>query len=233
MNARVTQVAVGNNIIQSAESLEILPQTITTDMVREAMRSFCKGGKRVSNAQLYNVLALGNEKEKDRLRTRVNDMVQAGEVIKVSPGLYEYNDKYRVRKNTTFPAIWRFVRSQKPGWSLNYTCQLTRISYTQVARYCAWLENEGYIVRHGKDGATTLYRATDKADRHPETPYPPITDKNPFERENAAAARIATLMLCHNPYQPTVARQIADACKVLLARFETPVTQNENKGESA
>jgi hypothetical protein len=121
------------------------------------------------------------------------------------------------------------VRTQKPGWSISYAAQLTRVSYTQVARYCAWLENESYIIRHGKDGSTILYRATYKADRSPETPYPPITDKNPFERENVAAARLATLMLCHNPYQPRVAAEIVKNCNVLLARFAG--RQNENGGE--
>jgi hypothetical protein len=217
--------------MQSANSANanFEPQTITAVMVREAMRSFCVGGKRVSNAQLYEVLELRCEQEKDRLRTRITDMVKAGEVIKVSAGLYEYNYKYRVRESATFPAVWRFVRSQKPGWSLTYASQITRISYTQVSRYCGWLENEGYITRHGKDSQTILYRATDKADKSPETPVPPITDRNPFERENAAAARLATLMLCHDPYQPRVAAEIVKNCRVLLARFA--VNQNENSGE--
>jgi hypothetical protein len=206
-------------------------RTITTDMVREAMQSFCREGERVSNGQLYNAMGLTCEQEKDRLRTRITDMIKAGEVFKIAAGLYQYNFKYRVRKNTTFPVIWRFVRTQKPGWSISYACQLTRVSYTQAARYCAWLENEGYIARHGKDGQTTLYRATDKADLCPETPYPPTTDRNPFERENAAAARLATLMLCHDPYQPRVATEIVKQCNVLLARFA--VNQLENGGNKA
>jgi hypothetical protein len=206
-------------------------RTITTDMVREAMRSFCKGGKQVSNAQLYEVMALTCEQEKDRLRTRITDMIKAGEVIKIASGLYEYNFKYRVRKNTTFPVIWRFIRTQKPGWSITYASQLTRVSYTQAARYCAWLENEGYIMRYGKDGQTILYNVTGKGVLSPETPYPPTTDRNPFEQENAAAARLATLMLCHDPYQPRVAAEIVKQCNVLLARFG--VKQHENGGGQA
>jgi len=210
-------------------------RTITTDMVREAVRSFCQGGKRVSNAQLYEVMGLACEPEKDRLRTRINDMVKQGEVVKVGPGLYEYNYKFRLRNNETCPKIWRFVRMQKPGWSVSHACQITRVSYTQAMRYIAWLENEGYVVRHGKDGQTALYRATDKADRTPETPYPPHTDRNPFAREAAAAAQIARLMLCHDPYRAKTAREIVAACNVLLARFNNPVTQNENEngGETA
>ena len=54
------------------------PQTITTHMVREAMRSFCEGGKRVSNMQLYEIMGLRREEERNRLRTRVTDMLRAG-----------------------------------------------------------------------------------------------------------------------------------------------------------
>lgn len=205
-------------------------RTITIEMVREAMRSHCKPGVRVSNAELYRLLDLKCEEEKDRLRTRLNNMVIAGELLRVERGLYEYNFKYRVRKNTTFPAIWRFVRMQKEAWSYADVCQLTRISYSQVKRYCEWLENEGYIVRYGKKGATFTYRATEKAELTPETPYPEITDRNPFERENAAAAELARLMLCNDPYQPTTARKIVAACNVLRARFDPTFNQNENNG---
>lgn len=205
-------------------------QTITTPMIREAVRSHCKAGQSISNAELYRLLGLSNETEKDRLRTRLNDMVQHGELIRTGRGLYEYNFKYRSRTNTTFPVIYRFIRMHKPGWSIADICQLTRISYTQAARYCAWLENEGYIARHGKQKTTILYRATDKADRTPETPYPDITDRNPFERENAAAADIARIMLTHDPYQLSTKRKIVAACKVLLARFDESFTQPENNG---
>jgi hypothetical protein len=199
---------------------------VTTDVLRETMKGF----ERVSNEQLYNVLDVHDRRERSDLRARLRDMCKRGEAVRIGTAMYQYNKKYSVAsKNTTYSAIWRFVRSQKPGWSISYAAQLTRVSYTQVARYCTWLENEGYIARHGKDGQTTLYCATEKADRSPETPYPPLTDKNPFERENAAAARLATLMLCHNPYQPRVAAEIVKNCNVLLARFAG--TQNENGGE--
>lgn len=206
------------------------PQTITMEMLRAAMRSHCKPGVKVSNAELYRVLGLKCEEEKNRLRTRLNGMVNQGEVIRVGPGQYEYNFKFRLRKNTTFPVIWRFVRMQKEAWSFADVCQLTRISYSQVKRYCEWLENEEYIARYGKKGVTTTYRAMEKADRTPETPYPDISDRNPFERENAAAAELARLMLCHDPYQTTTARKIVAACNILRARFDPNFNQNENGG---
>ena len=208
-----------------------LSQAITTEMVRTAIQSFCKGGKPVSNSQLYQIMGLQNEKEKDRVRARTNDMVATGEIVRIAPGVYEYNFKHRVRKNTSFPAIWRFVRMQKPGWSLAECCQLTRISYTQVKRYCEWLENENYIARYGKKGTSILYCTTEKASCTPETPYPDITDKNPFERENVAAAELARLMLCQDPYKLTTARKIVAACNVLLARFGKVIkSENETVG---
>lgn len=243
MGTRITQVAVGNNIIQSADSVTeedismttmVAPRTITRDDVRGVIRSFCQGGKRVSHVQLYEVMGLTCEPEKDRLRARCGDMAKQGELIRVAAGLYEYNFKYRPRTGAeSFAKLWKFIRSQKAGWSITQASQLTRVSYTQAARYFGWLENEGYLTRYGKDGQTILYRGTDKADKAPEVPYPPITDRNPFEKENAAAAQIARLMLCHDPYQAKTARDIVAACKVLLARFEKGVTQLENEGETA
>lgn len=207
-------------------------RTITAEMIREAMRSFCHGGQSVSNAQLYEVMGLTCEPEKDRLRTRINEMVKSGEVNKIEPGRYNYNFKFRLRtSNESFPKLWRFVRSQKPGWSITQASQLTRVSYTQASRYFVWLENEGYIALHSKEGQTHLYSGTAKAVATPETPYPPHTDRNPFERENAAAAQIARLMLCHDPYQPKTARDIVAACKTLLARFDRP--DQEPQGETA
>jgi hypothetical protein len=201
---------------------------VTTDVLREVMRGF----KRVSNEQLYAVLNVHDRRERSDLRARLRDMCKRGEAVRIGTAMYEYNQNYSVAaKSGTFSAIWRFVRTQKPGWSISYAAQLTRVSYTQVARYCAWLENEGFISRHGKDGRTTLFRATEKADRSPETPYPPITDKDPFERENAAATRLATLMLCYNPYQTGFAAEIVKNCKVLLARFSVTQNENENGGE--
>ncbi len=104
------------------------PRTVTMEMVRDAMRSFCADGASVTNAQLYDLLGLVNEEEKNRLRTRVNCMIKQGEVIKISAGKYEYNFKFVLRENKTYGKIWRYVRSQKPGWTLSDMSQLTAVS---------------------------------------------------------------------------------------------------------
>lgn len=204
--------------------------TVTQDMVRSALQSFGNGGQLVSNAQLYAALGLEAEPEKARLRTRINDMVAHGEVERVEAGSYRYNFRHRPRENKSFPAIWRFVRKSKPGWSFSECALMTRVSYTQVSRYGAWLEEQAFIVRVGKnDRNAVTYRGTPKADQTPETPWPPLRDTDPFAREKSAAASIARLMLCHDPYAAKTARDIITACKILLDRFEKAVTETENE----
>lgn len=107
---------------------------------------------------------------------------------------------------------------------------MTRVSYTQALRYCNWLAEEGFIARTGRDDRNAVtWRATVKADKSPETPYPPLRKTDPFARERAAAATIARLLLCADPYAKRTAQGITEACKVLLARFDTNRTKNENE----
>lgn len=202
--------------------------SITIDMVRSALQSFCHDGEKVSTKQLVGILGLECEPEKARLRKRLTDMVHHGELKRVEEGVFEYNFAHRPRNPQSFSKIWRFVRHAKPGWSVHAAAMMTHLSYSQVGRYCNWLEEEGYICRDGRDGQTTLYRATRKADAHPETPYPPLRETDPFAKEKAAAARIAQLLLCHDPYSKKVATGVLEACQTLLSRFEKSFTQNEN-----
>lgn len=210
--------------------------SVTVDMVRSALQGFCSGGEKVSTRQLIAALGLECEAEKARLRKRLNDMVHHGEVKRVEAGVFEYNFSHRPRNPQSFSKIWRFVRHAKPGWSFSTAALMTHLSYTQVSRYCAWLEDEDYICRSGRDGQTILYQATRKADAHPETPYPPLRDADPFAKEKAAAARIVQLLLCHDPYSKKVATGVLEACQTLLFRFEKSFTQNEigqnTEGES-
>ena len=205
--------------------------SITVDMVRSALQSFCSGGRQVTTRQMIAALNLKCEPEKARLRKRLNDMAHHGELKRIENGVFEYNFSHRPRTSQSFGKIWRFVRHAKPGWSLGTAALMTHISYTQVSRYCAWLEEEDYICRAGRDGQAVLYQATRKAVAHPETPYPPLRDVDPFAKEKAAAARIIQLLLCHDPYSRKVGNGVADACRVLLARFGKNVIQNENEPE--
>lgn len=205
---------------------------VTLEMVRQAAQTLCEGGKTVSNHQIFSALALDCEPEKARARSRITNMVKHGEMTREADGLYRYNFAKRPRNPRTYAVIWRFVRKQKPGWTITECAMLTRVSYRQIHRYCEWLLEEGYIAGVGKKGLAQLYRATTKADRTPETPYPPLRETDPFAREKAAAVRIIDLLLRADPYAVKTARGITDACTVLLARFEKNRTKTENEEEN-
>lgn len=210
---------------------------VTLEMVRNAVQAMGDGGQEVSYRQIYEALGLNNEAQQAVVRTRISGMARHGEIKRTKPGCFVYDFKHRPREAKTYEVIWRFIRAAKPGWDVSGCAMLTRISYTQVLRYVSWLENESYVERAGRNAKrAVLYRATAKAAASPETPYPPIREADPFQKERAAAASITRLMLCADPYAPKTARSITDACRVLLARFEKSgaesVTENENKEET-
>ena len=207
--------------------------TVTIDMVRKAVQALGDGGREVSYRQIYDALGLDNEAAQAVVRSRVSSMKRHGEVRSARPGVITYDDRHRPREGRMHPVIWRLVRASKPGWSISECALMTRVSYTHVLRYVAWLEGEGLVERVGRDAKrATLYRGTGKAQGTPETPYLPVRNTDPFQKERTAAATITRLLLCADPYSPKTARTIAEAATVLLARFDksaTPVTRNENK----
>lgn len=206
---------------------------VTKDMVRKAMQALAHGGHEISYQQVYDALGLTNDSQKATVRTRISDMRRHGEATHVRPGVFTYNTKHRRAEGRNYVVMWRYVRASKPGWTLKDCCMLTRVSYTHVMRYIGWLESEGFVERVGRDANRAyLYRATGKADASPETPYPPVRETDPFQRERVAAATITRLMLCADPYAPKTAQTIVESCRVLLARFDKcgadSVTKNEN-----
>lgn len=203
---------------------------VSKDAVRAALQALGEGGKEISYRLVYEALGLESEAEQAVVRSRISDMTRHGEVKRTRTGCFTYDFKHRPREAKSYEALWRFVRKAKPGWSLSECAMMTRVSYTRALRYCRWLEEEGYILRDGKDERNaSTWRATVKADKTPETPYPPLRETDPFVRERAAAATIARLLLCADPYAKRTAQGITEACKVLLARFDTNRTKNENE----
>ena len=68
---------------------------------------------------------------------------------------------------------------------------------------CVMAGKRGYVERAGRnEKRAILYRATTKAAASPETPYPPIRESDPFQKERTAAATITRLMLCADPTPP-------------------------------
>jgi hypothetical protein len=197
------------------------------EQVRTAVRSFCPdASSTVSNAQLYEALGVaGDEAGSAALRSRLNQMVRARELVRVQPGLYRYNWQYQPDRGVFYGRIWRAVRIQKPGWDLSRIAQLTRASYAMVRAYCVWLAEEGYVAQQGKDGNTRLYRTTQKAVKTPQTPYPPIRT-DPFEKEKAAAASLVRAMLCRDLYSASTRRAVLDACALIQERFGSAEPEN-------
>lgn len=201
----------------------------TVEKIRTAMQSLGADGKEVSYQLLYEALELDNDAAQAVVRSKINDMTRHGEVQRVRAGCFVYNFRHRPREARTYEVLWRFVRKAKPGWTISECAMMTRVSYTRALRYCNWLEEENYIMQTGKTERNAMaYRCTAKADMSPETPYPPLREADPYARERVAAATITRLMLCADPRSRKTARSIAEACHVLLARFES-VTQSENE----
>ncbi len=202
---------------------------VSKEAVRAALQALGEGGKEISYRLVYEALGLENDAEQAVVRSRISDMTRHGEVKRTRTGCFTYDFRHRPREAKSYEALWRFVRKAKPGWTLSECAMMTRVSYTQALRYCNWLADEGFIARVGRDDRNAItWRATAKADRTPETPYPPLRETDPFARERVAAATIARLLLCADPYAKKTAQSITDACKVLLARFGENRTENEN-----
>ncbi|MBQ7607504.1 MAG: hypothetical protein IJU76_05990 [Desulfovibrionaceae bacterium] len=205
---------------------------ITTTMVRNAVRALGEGGNDVTYRQIYEALGLTAESEQAIVRSRLSGMKKHGEVHKVRPGVFTYNEERRPREGKMHPILWRYVRTSKPGWTISDCSMMTRVSYTHALRYVSWLEEEGFVSRVGKNvKQAIIYAATGKALSTPETPFPPIRRErnDPFHTERVAAATIIRLMLCANPYAKKTAREITDACHILLKRFQNQQHEMEEQ----
>lgn len=207
-----------------------MAQTITTEMVRVALRVYAQGGQTVSNAQLYEALGLETDVERQRMRTRVTDMIGRGEVERVGTAMYQYNFSFRLRDASAaqgYSKMWRYVRKEKSGWRIKDCALMVGLNVSYVTRYIDFLYNNGFVEIVGTAAhKTKLWRATQKAASTPETPLPQYTETDPFERERAAGARIVRTLLCGDLYAPKSCQTILDACSVLMARFST---KNENE----
>ena len=201
---------------------------ITMQQVRNAIVSLGFSGAEISNVQLYEIFDYQDESDKVRLRRRLQDMVKSGELLRVREGIFKYNSKFNLSASRLHSAMWRYVRMQKPGWSLTDMSLCTRASYTHASKYCTWLQEEGYIEVMGKKGLVKLYRATTKATSSPETPLPPKKVHDPFSKEKAAATAIVRAMLCSDLNSKKTATAILEACSIIQQRFSFD-TENENQ----
>jgi predicted transcriptional regulator len=197
-------------------------KTVGMDQLRTVVEGLSEGGKKdVSNAMLYESLGLEEADEKARLRRRVNDMVKRSELVRIRPGWFSYNPKAKPQRNSEFYIrIWRLVRAKGPGWTKQDMAVSTRASYTMASRYINWLEEEGFVARHGRKGNTAKYRTTSKAREELQTPYPPIAPSDPFAQERSACCRLVRLMMERDPYQTGVRKKILNELAVMNDRFQ-------------
>lgn len=205
---------------------------IDREVIRIAFKAFGKNEQEISNAQIYEVLEAKLEADQAKIRTRIREMIKAGEIIKIAPGLYQYNTKYQIRGTviaTGYVKIWRFVRQAKDSWTIKECSLLTGKENSHVGRYVNWLESEGYVKIIGKKEQAKCFMATQKAKNSPETPMPTYKDSDPFEQERAAGAKIVKLLLCDNLYSPLTAQKIMACCEILQKRFNKQNQKEENE----
>ena len=208
-------------------------RNLNLETVRAAAQALGQDGKEISHGLIYDYLGIDDESGKEIVRARVSNMVKHGEVTRTERGAFVYNFRHRPRNAAMLESVWRFVRAAKPGWTIEECSLLTRTSYSHTSRYVSWLEAEGFIERQGRNPDNRItFRNTGKARAHPETPYPPIRPTDPFARERMAAATITRLMLCADPYAVKTGRDICEACRVLLARFEKGNTESRTINEN-
>ncbi len=195
---------------------------ITTDVVRTTIVGLVDGGAEYVTPVLIRE-ALGIQGENPHIQWALRDMTKRGELERVGSGKYRYSPavlEETRRESEFYPRIWRAIRSEKPGFTLQDIALVTRVSYSHVRKYSNFLEEAGYLARHGKDGQRRKWRATQLAQDTPSAPYPPRKIKDPFDREKNMALGLVQAFLLRDPYQPAVRGKIVENCRAILARFE-------------
>jgi len=195
-------------------------KTDAMSRLREAVCNLGASGEIVSNAMVYEAMGAEDQAERDRIRRRCNQMAQTGELIRVKPGHYKYNSKAAPARNERkMSAMYRALRSARPGFTCMDITRTSGASYTHVIKYFKFLEAQGFIFRHGKSGNNVTYKGTKLLKETRRTPYPPKPLGDPFETERKLVHELVGLFMLKDPYQPAVARQISKKCQGILERF--------------
>jgi hypothetical protein len=194
-----------------------------TGRLRELIQGLvAQGKKEISTQLLYAAAGIEDDvKAKDLMRRYVTELHKRGELQRIRPGVYTYDEKRAPkRQGEMYQRIWRAIRSQKsPGWTFTDLAQVTRSSYSMVRKYCVWLDSEGYIVRFGKKGVTSTWRTGKKAREQRETPYPPTETTDPWAKEKAAALAIVRVFLEQDPGRKRARATIVQNAQALVERF--------------
>lgn len=194
------------------------------ETLKDFVRRGVEDGGIVTYPEIYEELEVPDDR-KEWVRNTLSDMARRRLLERVYVGRYKAGPRltepqYRVVES--FPRIWRGIDSSKPGWSITDICRKTMLSYACVRRHCMYLEENGYIRRHGRasDSRTRLYSATMKFHNQFEIPFPTkAARKDPYCREKQAATAITRLLREPTKTEP-VRQKILEQIGVLLERFQ-------------
>ena len=195
---------------------------IWADQLRALARKLSDNGKKeVTTRALCEALGVTDINGKALVRRSITHIVRHGEFERIAPGVFLWRGDVAgvmKRDGERFRRMWRIIRTEKAGWQIADVAAITRLHQATVASYCRWLEKEGYLKICGKRGNARLFRATDKAFRQRETPYPPSAPEDPYGKERSAAARLVRMFMEPNP---AICRdKIITECQAIIARFE-------------
>lgn len=198
-------------------------KTNAMDDLRTACRTLGRGKKSFTNAMLYEALGAGrdDQKRRDRIRKRCNDLMKIGELKRVGRGEYEYVAEAAPRRDAPLlNNAWRAVKAAKPGFSVNDITKRSGATHSHVCRWFRHLESEGFIKRMGREGNIILYRATKLGKGTIETPLPPKELRDSYATEKEALCELVQLFMVGNPYQPGAQAKILKHCRTISDRFE-------------
>lgn len=194
-------------------------KTHDMDRLRDVILGLTEGGQRtISNVLLYQTLGLTDEPAKKRLLRQIQDMTTRGELVRLGPGELRYEPQASSnRYGKLYERIWRVIRAKQPGFSTRDIALVTGAGENHVFKYLRWLEKQGHLRRHGKNGNTVLFAATATARATRETPYPPLGVGDAFEAERNSACHLVRLLMERDPTQQKA--KIIQNCRDILDRF--------------
>ena len=117
------------------------------------------GKKPISTLMLCAALSADDVETKARVRKSVSEMVKRGEFVRIRDGEFNYIPQKAAAIGAygeSYRRMWRIIRTEKAGWTVQTIASTTRLHSATVSHYCQYLEREEYIARCGKQGKGTI-----------------------------------------------------------------------------
>ncbi|MGE4297563.1 MAG: hypothetical protein AB7E47_05995 [Desulfovibrionaceae bacterium] len=197
-------------------------------MLRAAIQELAAQGGTICAAAVCQAVGAKSTAERDRVYDRIREMMKSGELRREHKGVYTYNPDFQTetvrRAGKTYVRMWRAITVQKPGWTVAVIARVALCSEGQVRKFLAWLQEQGFIARHGQHLNAHLYRVTAEGRAQRDTPWPSFPMRDPFARERRAGVEIVRALMERDPGRTATAAKIRAACAALLERFGEPET---------